>query len=227
MINFDLQNHRPLREIVYEELKREILVGEIAPGTRMMEIELADEMGVSRTPVREAISKLEKEGLVTIEPRKGAYASDVSIKDMVDVLEVREDLEAMAAAMAAQKVNEDEKKALIEATLEYKEAVESERTEDIIRCDEKFHQLIVNCSGNKTLVQLFSQVQELALRFRYLYYDDFSRYERMPMEHREIEEAILSGDYEKARVAAGEHVKKLKQFVIDEGEKIIQNTHNK
>lgn len=207
MINFDLQNHRPLREIVYEELKREILVGEIAPGTRMMEIELADEMGVSRTPVREAIRKLEKEGLVTIEPRKGAYASDVSIKDMVDVLEVREDLEAMAAAMAAQKVNKDEKQALIEATMEYKEAVESERTEDIIRCDEKFHQLIVNYSGNKTLIQLFSQVQELALRFRYLYYDDFSRYERMPMEHREIEEAILSGDYEKARVAAGEHVK--------------------
>ena len=227
MINFDLQNHRPLREIVYEELKREILVGEIAPGTRMMEIELADEMGVSRTPVREAIRKLEKEGLVTIEPRKEAYASDVSIKDMVDVLEVREDLEAMAAAMAAQKVNKDEKQALIEATMEYKEAVESERTEDIIRCDEKFHQLIVNCSGNKTLVQLFSQVQELALRFRYLYYDDFSRYERMPMEHREIEEAILSGDYEKARVAAGEHVKKLKQFVIDEGEKIFQNTQKK
>ena len=59
MINFDLQNHRPLREIVYEELKRQILIGEIAPGTRMMEVELADEMGVSRTPVREAIRKLE------------------------------------------------------------------------------------------------------------------------------------------------------------------------
>lgn len=71
MINFDLQNHRPLREIVYEELKREILVGEIAPGTRMMEIELAEEMGVSRTPVREAIRKLEKEGLVTMSREKG------------------------------------------------------------------------------------------------------------------------------------------------------------
>ena len=227
MINFDLQNHRPLREIVYEELKREILVGEIAPGTRMMEIELADEMGVSRTPVREAIRKLEKEGLVTIEPRKGAYASDVSIKDMVDVLEVREDLEAMAAALAAQKVTEDEKKALLDATLEYQRAVESEKTEDIIRCDEGFHQLIVNRSGNKTLIQLFSQVQELALRFRYLYYDDFSRYERMPLEHREIEEAILSGNYEEARIAAGEHVKKLKQFVIDEGEQIFHGTQKK
>ena len=95
MINFTLQNHKPLREIVYEELKRQIMVGEIAPGTRMMEVELAEEMGVSRTPVREAIRKLEKEGLVTIEPRRGAYASDISAKDMVDILEVRQDLEGM------------------------------------------------------------------------------------------------------------------------------------
>ena len=72
MINFDLQNHLPLRELVYEELKKEILTGRIAPGTRMMEVELADEMGVSRTPIREAIRKLEKEGLVIIEPRRGA-----------------------------------------------------------------------------------------------------------------------------------------------------------
>ena len=124
-------------------------------------------------------------------------------------------------------MNEEEKKNLIDATLEYKRAVESEKTEDIIRADERFHQLIVNYSGNKTLVQLFSQVQELALRFRYLYYDDFSRYEGMPMEHREIEEAILSGDFDKARVAAGAHVKKLKQFVEDEGEKIFQGTEDK
>ncbi|MFR2965245.1 MAG: FCD domain-containing protein [Anaerovoracaceae bacterium] len=111
--------------------------------------------------------------------------------------------------------------------MEYKEAVESEKTEEIIRCDEKFHQLIVNCSGNKTLIQLFSQVQEMALRFRYLYYDDFSRYERMPMEHREIEKAILSGNFEKAKDAAGEHVRKLKQFVIDEGENIFQGAANR
>ena len=61
MLTLDLQNHRPLREIVYEELKRQILVGEIAPGTRMMEVDLAEDMGVSRTPVREAIRKLEKD----------------------------------------------------------------------------------------------------------------------------------------------------------------------
>ena len=224
MLNLDLQNHRPLREIVYEELKRQILVGEIAPGTRMMEVELAEDMGVSRTPVREAIRKLEKEGLVTIEPRRGAYASDISIKDMVDVLEVRQMLEGMAASMAAQKVTEEEKLDFVEANSAYKNAVKKGNIEEIIRYDELFHQLIVSYSGNKTLNQLLSQVQELALRFRYIYYDDFSRYENMPVEHEEIEEAIISGDTQKAKVVAEEHVERLKNFVIDEGKNLFQNT---
>ncbi len=223
MLNLDLQNHRPLREIVYEELKRQILVGEIAPGTRMMEVEMAEDMGVSRTPIREAIRKLEKEGLVTIEPRRGAYASEISVKDMVDVLEVRQDLEGMAAALAAEKVTEEEKQAFIKVNSEYEEAIKSGNTEEIIRCDELFHQLIVSYSGNKTLNQLLSQVQELALRFRYIYYDDFSRYEKMPKEHEQIEEAILSGDSHKARIVAEEHVTKLKRFIIDERENLFKN----
>lgn len=222
MLNFDLQNHRPLREIVYEELKRQILVGEIAPGTRMMEVDLADEMGVSRTPVREAIRKLEKEGLVTIEPRRGAYASDISIKDMLDVLEVRQTLEGMAASLAARKVTEEEKRDFIKASKAYNDAVASGNTDEIIKCDELFHQLIVNYSDNKTLETLLSQVQELALRFRYIYYDDFSRYERMPREHEEIEEAILSGDIEKAKVVAENHVANLKEFVAVHGKSLFK-----
>ena len=122
MINFNLQNHRPLREIVYEELKRQIMVGEIAPGTRMMEVDLAEEMGVSRTPVREAIRKLEKEGLVTIEPRRGAYASDISAKEMVDVLEVRQDLEGLAAYFAADRMLPEKLKELHEVNEKYKDA---------------------------------------------------------------------------------------------------------
>lgn len=223
MLNFDLQNHRPLREIVYEELKRQILVGEIAPGTRMMEVELADVMGVSRTPVREAIRKLEKEGLVTIEPRKGAYASNISIKDMVDVLEVRQGLEGMAAAIASGKITERQKADLLNVVEKYKAAVESANIEEIIKYDEEFHSMIISISGNKTLMQVFSTVQELALRFRYIYYDDFNRYESMPREHQLIEEAIMSGDAEKARVAAGDHVSKLKEFILSEGEKAFGN----
>ena len=223
MLNFDVQNHRPLREIVYEQLKRQILTGRITPGTRMMEVELADEMGVSRTPVREAIRKLEKEGLVTIEPRRGAYASDISVKDMVDTLEVREDLEGLAAALAAERMTEEQIDELVKITEGYSEAILNSDTEKIIQYDEKFHKHIVSCSGNKTLIQLSEIVQELALRFRYIYYDDFSRYENMPVEHRQIIAAITSGDADTARMSADSHVKKLKEFVIREGEEVFRH----
>lgn len=217
MLNLDLQNHRPLREIVYEQLKMQILTGKIIPGTRMMEVELADEMGVSRTPVREAIRKLEKEGLVTIEPRRGAYASDISVKDMVDTLEVREDLESLAASLAAERMSMGQIEELKKINEGYSEAIKNSDTEKIIQYDELFHKYIVSCSGNKTLIQLSETVQELALRFRYLYYDDFSRYENMPIEHKQIVEAITSGDVQKTRQTADNHVKKLKEFVIKEG----------
>lgn len=224
MLNFDLQNHRPLREIVYEELKRQIMIGEIPPGTRMMEVELAEDMGVSRTPIREAIRKLEKEGLVSIEPRRGAYASEISIKDMVDVLEVREFLESMAAGLAAKKINQDDGEKISKVSQAYKKAVESGRTEEIIKADELFHRLIVECSGNKTLIQMMNQVQELALRFRYIYYEDFSRYKNMPYEHQEIVDAIISGNEEKAKEKADSHVRRLKEFVISQGEQIAKGS---
>lgn len=220
MINFNLQNHRPLREIVYEELKRQIMVGEIAPGTRMMEVDLAEEMGVSRTPVREAIRKLEKEGLVTIEPRRGAYASDISVKEMVDVLEVRQDLEGMAAGIAASKIREEDKAELESVTKKYKDAVDSGDVDEIIRCDEEFHKFIVSLSGNKTLINIVNQVQDLALRFRYIYYEDFSRFKNQPTEHQEIVYAILSGNVESARKNAEVHISSLKDFVISEGNRL-------
>ena len=223
MLNFDLHNHRPLREIVYEQLKRQILTGEITPGTRMMEVELADEMGVSRTPVREAIRKLEKEGLVTIEPRRGAYASDISVKDMVDTMEVREHLESLAASLAAQTMSDEQRAELEHIANEYTKAIHDNNMEEMIHYDELFHKGIVNASGNKTLIQISESVQELALRFRYLYYDDLSRYGSMPMEHKEILEAIENNDPETAKEYAKNHVKKLKDFVIREGENAFKH----
>ena len=119
---YDLQNHKPLREIVYEELKRRIVTGEIPPGERMMEIQLSEDLGVSRTPVREAIHKLEKEGLVLIEPRRGARSSIISMQDIIDVLAVRQDLEGLAAEMAAAKISAEEIEKLDALTRKYDEA---------------------------------------------------------------------------------------------------------
>lgn len=217
MINFDIQNHRPLREIVYEELKAQILKGDIKPGTRMMEVELAEVLGVSRTPVREAIRKLEKEGLVKIEPRRGAYASELSVKDMVDILEVRQSMEGLAAYYCAQRINDEQKEQLRDYALAFNEAVEEGVYEDMINYDTKFHHLIVECCDNDILVHMIEQLQELVLRFRYLYYSDFKRAEQMPAEHHEIFEAVASGDAERAREAAALHINRLKDMVETEG----------
>ena len=215
MLNIDIKNHRPLREIVYEELKMQILKGKITPGTRMMEVEMAEQMGVSRTPIREAIRKLEKEGLVTIEPRKGAYASQLSQKDMTEIIEVREYLEGLAAYYAAKRATEEQKEALKRVCLRYDDAVEAKNSQEMIKFDTEFHHLIVEAAENKILVHLVEQLQELVLRFRYLYYDTFKRGEKMPAEHHAILDSILAGDADKAQESAFIHIERLKE-ILDE-----------
>lgn len=222
MLNFDIHNHKPLREMVYEELKMQILTGAIIPGTRMMEVDLADEMGVSRTPIREAIRKLEKEGLVTIEPRRGAYASKISTEDMVEILEVRQDLEGLAAFFAAERMPEDKIRQVRVISEQYNEAVARGSMEDMISYDTRFHRMIVDSCNNKILVQMIEQLQELVLRFRYIYYDNFKRAENMPEEHDAIVKAIESGDADAARYAADIHIDRLKELVIKEG---VQQRH--
>jgi DNA-binding GntR family transcriptional regulator len=219
MLNFDIQNHRPLREMVYEELKMQILTGAIVPGTRMMEAELAKEIGVSRTPIREAIRKLEKEGLVTIEPRRGAYASQMSTEDMVEILEVRQNMEGLAAYFAASRMSPEHLAELKEVSANYNAAVAEGNMEHMIANDTRFHRIIVDSCNNKILVQMIEQLQELVLRFRYIHYDNFRRAAEMPAEHQAILDAIEKGDADAAREAADIHIDRLKELVIQEGEK--------
>lgn len=215
MENFDIDinSHRPLREIVYEELKMQILTGKIAPGMRMMEVELAESIGVSRTPVREAIRKLEKEGLVTIQPRRGAYASRISAKDLIDILEVRQDMEGLAAYLASSRMDPNQMKQLVEISEKYDKAVQDGNTADMIEYDSAFHNLIVESCNNSILTMMINRLQELVLRFRYIYYDDFKRAEKMPEEHRIIMEAIREGRADDAREAADAHIERLKYGV--------------
>ena len=214
MMDVDLQIQKPLRELVYLELKHKILTGEIKARTRLMEIDLAERMNVSRTPIREAIRELATDGLVVIEPRRGAYVSDISVQNMLDIFEVREDLEGLAAGLAAQRITEEEKLALSKMHRLYEMSVEARDKEEIVEYDEKFHNFIVRCSRNNVLIELSRQVQDLSMRFRYLYYDDGSVFERIPKEHKHVMEAIVAGDAEKARREAEEHIKDLKQFIV-------------
>lgn len=105
-INMD--EYLPLRDVVFKTLRQAILKGELAPGERLMEIQLAERLGVSRTPIREAIRKLELEGLVLMIPRKGAEVAKISEQNLRDVLEVRRSLEELAIDLACQRMEPEE-----------------------------------------------------------------------------------------------------------------------
>ena len=110
MKNFDVKmnEYLPLRDVVFNTLRSAILKGELEPGERLMEIALANKLGVSRTPIREAIRKLELEGLVIMIPRKGAEVARITEKDLRDVLEVRASLEKLAAELACERITAEE-----------------------------------------------------------------------------------------------------------------------
>lgn len=207
---------------MYLELKHKILTGEIASQTRLMEIDLAEKMNVSRTPIREAIRRLADDGLVKVEPRRGAYVANISIKDMLDVFEVREDMEGFTAYLAAQRITDEQKVELRKITEKYEKATAQEDKEAVIAMDEEFHNFVVSCCNNETLTELVKYVQELSLRFRYLYYEDISLYEATAEQHKRIMEAINAGDSDLARKEGDAHVKTLKDFVFKLGQKLSQ-----
>ena len=223
MLDFQLKVQKPLKELVYLELKYKILTGEIASQTRLMEIDLSEKMNVSRTPIREAIRRLEDDGLVKVEPRRGAYVANISIKDMLDVFEVRENMEGFAAKLASERIDDEQKDILESIAKDYEEAIKKPNKDLIIELDEKFHNFIVECSNNATLSELIKYVQDYSLRFRYLYYDDFSLYASTAEQHNRIVEAITKGNGKKAQEEADAHVKSLKEFVHELGKKMKEN----
>ena len=111
-LQVNMDEFLPLRDVVFNTLRRGILTGELKPGERLMEIHLANRLGVSRTPIREAIRKLELEGLVKMIPRRGAEVANITEKSLKDVLEVRQALEQLAIRLACARITEEEKQLL-------------------------------------------------------------------------------------------------------------------
>lgn len=209
----EIQKHKSLSEVVYDQLKQQILAGSIAPGTRMMEVELSEKMGVSRTPIREAIRMLEKEGLVEIRPRHGAYSSQVSIEEILGILEVRQNMDAMAAGFAAERGTKEDFDRIAQYAKGYETALASGNLNEIIKCDERFHESIAEAGHNPTLVKIVTDLQNLVIRFRYIYYTNPEIVNRMIEEHQEIVETIRSGNGDKARQVAMSHIDGLKEFI--------------
>lgn len=204
----------PLRDVVFNTLRQAILTGELKPGERLMEIHLANRLGVSRTPIREAIRKLELEGLVTMIPRRGAEVAQITEKSMKDVLEVRRTLDALSAELACERISEEDEKALKEACRKFEEAVKTKDIKMIAKADVAIHDIIAAATGNQRLIQLINNLAEQMYRYRFEYIKDFSQHERIINEHRIIYESIVKKDKEAASEMAKTHIDNQEKAVI-------------
>lgn len=212
--NVQMNEFLPLRDVVFNTLRQAILTGELKPGERLMEIHLANKLGVSRTPIREAIRKLELEGLVTMIPRRGAEVAQITEKSMNDVLEVRRALDALCAELACERITEEETEQLHRACEAFETAVKTRDLKKIARADVQLHDIIVQATGNQRLVQLVNNLSEQMYRYRFEYIKDASQHQRLIEEHRIIYESIVKKDRETASQAARMHIDNQKKAII-------------
>lgn len=204
----------PLRDVVFNTLRQAILTGELKPGERLMEIHLANKLGVSRTPIREAIRKLELEGLVTMIPRRGAEVAQITEKSMNDVLEVRRALDALCVELACDRITEGELGQLKAACEAFEAAVKTKDTKKIAHADVALHDIIVCATGNQRLIQLVNNLSEQMYRYRFEYIKDGSQHERLVEEHRVIYQSIVQKDKETASQAAKTHIDNQEKSII-------------
>ncbi len=200
------EDNTPLRDLVFTSLRSAILTGKLEPGTRLLEMHLADEMGVSRTPVREALRMLELDGLVIVYPRRGAVVAQITKKDMLDVLEVRVAIEELAVGLACERASKEQLAEIRAQMEEFDAASVKNDISNLAYVDGLFHTAIVRASNNDKLLQVASQLSERINRYRFETLKDKNRYPQLREEHLHIYKAIEERHADLAKTQAREHI---------------------
>jgi len=205
-ITATINEYLPLRDVVFQTLRQAILRGELEPGERLMEIHLAERLGVSRTPIREAIRKLELEGLVVMIPRRGAVVASITEKDLKDVLEVRRTLELMAGAVACDRITKELLEELKQAADDFSRVLRSEDVTKQAAADVRFHEIIYMATDNQRLISILNNLRDQMYRYRLEYLKDKDSHEQLRREHENIYESIKNGDKEAVAAAVCQHI---------------------
>ncbi|MFI1974172.1 GntR family transcriptional regulator [Streptomyces wedmorensis] len=197
--------HPSLRERVYVELRERIIEAEYPAGTRLVEREIAEELRVSRVPVREAMQRLESEGFLSVQPRRGAVVADFGPRDAEHLFDVRENLEGLAARLAARHAAPAQLRDLERLLARARAAAEAGRLRDTVSLNADFHRRIVELSGNPLLMDLMAPLDS---RLRRLFRLTSARSDGEPMcgAHERLYAAVRDRDEDGAEALARTHV---------------------
>ena len=197
-----------LEEKVYLSLEEQIISQKLRPGESVTEMKLSRELGVSRTPVREALQRLDREGLIKLVPNKGAVVLGISEKDLIDIYKIRMRLEGLATSIAAEKRDPEFCRELcdnVELTGFYMEKGDIEKVKNL---DSQFHDIIYRSCESRMLGKTLSELHRYIASYRKLSLAVDGRIERSLSEHREIYDAIVRGDAAAADALTSEHVER-------------------
>jgi DNA-binding GntR family transcriptional regulator len=199
--------NRTLWERVHEHLREEILANRLPPGSVLGEVALAESLGVSRGPIREALGRLAAEGLVTVRPRRGAVVSALTAREFLEAYQVREALEALAIGLAVPRLTGEEFGRLQALVDEQARHVERGNVDAFFQANAAFHELIVASSGNETLKEMYRQLVSHMGRYRMRSLALRGSLRRSVSEHRAILRAVKAGDADKAVHLLSEHIR--------------------
>ncbi len=213
-LEMHMDEYLPLRDVVFNTLRKAILKGDLKPGERLMEIALAEKLGVSRTPIREAIRKLELEGLVVMAPRKGAKVASITERDLNDVLEVRKGMEELAIRLACERITPEQLDELDKVEKKFLNLIDSENLTELAEVDVEFHDIIYAATNNKRLIQLLNNLREQMYRYRIEYLKDSAVRRKLAKEHKSICEALRTHDKESALRYVYVHIDNQQKAII-------------
>jgi len=209
-----IEGYELLSQKVYRVLKTEIIKGSLKPGTKLLEGKIAEQMEVSRTPIREALRELAAEGFVKISPNQGVVVSNASIEDVQEVLQIRGVLEGLAARLAAKIMNKEEIKELENYLKQMEYYTNKNDALAFSEMDAEFHELILGICGNNRLIQIRKNLSDQAHRYRIRSLSIPGRLKYSLKEHREIVEALKRKDVEQADRLSQKHIENVLENIL-------------
>lgn len=211
-----IESSRSLDRLAYDKIKSAILNFRLLPGQSLVEADLAEQLMISKTPVRDALMRLQREGLVKRLPYKGSFVSEISNQDMVDIFEIRIVLESLAASLVSQEITHseiDEMEKLIE---QHEYALKFGKNSEIAQSNAKFHHLIVSRCTNPHLHNILNEIDDKLKRYRALSISQDTRRDKSVKEHRVILNALREKDAQGAEKAMKNHLQSAMQDLYDQ-----------
>ena len=210
-----IKGYELLSKKVYRIIKSGIINGSLKPGSKLLEVKIAKQMGISRTPIREALRELAAKGFVKTIPNQGIIVSSDSAEDIREVMQIRGVLEGLAARLAAILINEEEISKLENLLKEMDKFTRENNPLAFSEIDAEFHNVIVNICGNKRLIQMRKNITEQAHRYRIKSLNISGRLKYSIEEHREIVEALKKKDPKKADKFSQNHIENTLKNILN------------